>query len=202
MAAAEEKVESAGAPAAARVEGSKLVLILTGVNLLATIGMVAILFISFKKESSNPSVDDIAAHGDDAHGEKAAGGGHGEAKKDEHGNPIPGGGGAAKPSHFGRMVTLEQFTVNLSTPGSVNPKFVRVNISLEVPTEDAEAEVNTKMPQVRNAIIDLFNSKRSTDLATAEGRDYLKEEIRNALNGFLVSGKVKGVYFTNFALSS
>jgi flagellar protein FliL len=100
------------------------------------------------------------------------------------------------------MVTLEQFTVNLSTPGSVNPKFVRVNISLEVPTEDAEAEVTTKLPQVRNAIIDLFNSKRPADLATAEGRDYLKEEIRNALNGFLVNGKVRGVYFTNFALSS
>ena len=40
------------------------------------------------------------------------------------------------------------------------------------------------------------------DLASAEGRDYLKEEIRNALNGFLVNGKVKGVFFTNFALTS
>jgi flagellar FliL protein len=58
------------------------------------------------------------------------------------------------------------------------------------------------MPQVRNAIIDLFNSKSPTDLANAEGRDYLKEEIRNALNGFMVTGKVKGVFFTNFALSS
>ncbi len=200
-AAAEEKTESAGSSGGASSGGgsSKLVLILTGVNLLATLGMVAILFISFKKDSSHSTVDDISADAG-AHGEAAAGGEHGEAKKDEHGNPVPAAG--AKSSQFGRMVTLEQFTVNLSTPGSVNPKFVRVNISLEVPTEDAEAEVNTKMPQVRNAIIDLFNSKRSNDLATAEGRDYLKEEIRNALNGFLINGKVRGVYFTNFALSS
>ena len=99
-------------------------------------------------------------------------------------------------------MTLDQFTVNLSTPGSASPKYVRVNISLEVSSEDAELEVNSKMPQVRNAVIDLFNSKRPGDLATAEGRDYLKEEIRNALNAFMVTGKVKGVFFTNFALTS
>ena len=58
------------------------------------------------------------------------------------------------------------------------------------------------MPQVRNVIIDLFNSKRPADLASADGRDYLKEEIRNSLNSFMVSGKIKGVFFTNFALTS
>ena len=100
------------------------------------------------------------------------------------------------------MITLEQFTVNLITPGSVNPKYVRVNISLEVPNEDIENEVTSKMPQVRNVIIDLFNSKRSADLSTSDGRDFLKEEIRNSLNNFLVSGKIKGVYFTNFSLTN
>ena len=79
---------------------------------------------------------------------------------------------------------------------------MRVNVSLEVPNQEAEHEVTVKMPQVRNTIIDLLNSKRPGDMATAEGRDYLKEEIRNAINGFMVTGKVKGVFFTNFALGS
>lgn len=186
-----------GAGAAASGGSSKLVLILAGVNLVATLGMIAILFVSFQREKHTPAITDIAAHAP-ASAESGEGGGD-HAKKgaaDAH------GAAAKKPVDAGKMVTLEQFTVNLSTPGSVSPKFVRVNISLEVPTDDAEGEVNTKMPQVRNAIIDLFNSKRPADLATADGRDYLKEEIRNALNGFLVSGKVKGVFFTNFALSS
>ena len=99
------------------------------------------------------------------------------------------------------MVTLDQFTVNLTTPGSTTPKYVRVNISLEVPSDDVESELTQRMPQVRNAIIDLFNSKRPSDVVSEEGRQYLKEEIRGALNGFMVSGKVKGVFFTNFALS-
>ncbi|NDF14581.1 flagellar basal body protein FliL, partial [bacterium] len=66
---------------------------------------------------------------------------------------------------------------------------------------DTAAEVTQKMAPVRNAIIDLFNSKRPADLQTGEGRNFLKEEIRNALNSFLVTGKVKSVFFSNFAVS-
>ena len=177
--------------------GGKLTLILTAVNMLATLGMGAVLFISFQHEKNKPQMEDIvtAEHGG---GEEAPAGGEGEGAKGEHGAAAKGHSSAGE---YGKMVTLEQFVVNLSTPGSVTPKFVRVNISLEVPGDDAEEEVNQKMPQVRNTVIDLFNSKRPADLATAEGRDYLKEEIRNALNSFMIAGKVKGVFFTNFALT-
>lgn len=204
--AAEAKTENAAGAAAGGgadggAGGNKLTLILTGVNLLATLAMVAILFISFQKEKKKPSVEDIAANAssksEGGKDEKGKEGKEGEGKG-EKGKE----GEKKKTADYGKMVTLDQFTVNLSTPGSVNPKFVRVNISLEVPNDDAEGEVTSKMPQVRNAIIDLFNSKRPQDLATAEGREYLKEEIKNAINGFMVSGKVRGVYFTNFALSS
>jgi flagellar basal body-associated protein FliL len=212
----ETKAEPAGAHSGGSGGGgsSKLIPIVLIVNLLATLGVAGVLVVSFQRESKQESVADIAAGGE--HG--AEGGEHAAAEGGgEHGAPAEGGHGEAKDAHgaaaggahapeknpaFGRMVTLEQFTVNLSTPGSATPKFVRVNISIEVPTEEAEGEVTQKMPQVRNTIIDLFNSKRPSDLATAEGRDYLKEEIRNALNGFMVTGKVKGVFFTNFALTT
>ncbi|MBI2712038.1 MAG: flagellar basal body-associated FliL family protein [Bdellovibrio sp.] len=178
--------------------GSKVGVIISVVNLLVTIGMVAILFMSFQKEKTKPSIEDMAT--------KSAEGGEGD--KEKKGGEEGHGGESAKENsknkivEFGKMVTLDQFTVNLSTPGSVNPKFVRVNISLELPNDDVEAEVNSKMPQVRNVVIDLFNSKRASDVSTPEGRDYLKEEIKNALNSFLVNGKVKGVFFTSFALST
>jgi flagellar FliL protein len=206
QAAAEDKSESSASAAASPSSGGggKLVLILTGVNLLATIGMVGVLFLSFQKERKKPAVEDISVAV--APAGEAKGGEHGSEAKGEHGGAAEHGGGHGdtkkKSVDYGRMITLDQFTVNLSAPGSATAKYVRVNISLEVPTDDAEGEVTSKMPQVRNVIIDLFNSKRPSDLATAEGRDYLKEEIRNALNGFLINGKVKGVFFTNFALTS
>lgn len=196
--AAEAKTEAApAAGASSGGGGSKLPLILSAVNTVAVLGMVAILFISFQKDKKKPSVEDIAPNAaSKSDAAKGEGGKEGEKGKEGEGKA-----GSKKTADYGKMVTLDQFTVNLSTPGSVNPKFVRVNISLEVPTDDIEGEITSKMPQVRNVIIDLFNSKRPADLATAEGRDYLKEEIKNAINGFLVSGKLRGVYFTNFALA-
>jgi flagellar protein FliL len=178
--AADEKNEGAShAGLASAGESSKLQLILIITNVVATLAMGVGLFISFQREKHEPSVNDIVTQS-------------GEQKESKE----------IKNPEFGKMITLDQFTVNLSTPGSVNPKFARVNIAVEVPTDDTENELNQKMPQVRNTVIDLFNSKRPADLATPEGRDYLKDEIKKALNDFLVTGKVKGVFFTNFALSS
>lgn len=196
-----EKVEStAGAPAGGGSGGpNKLVLVLTLVNTLVTVGIIAILIVTLKQQKAAPNVGDIKTQ-EEAKGKAEAkteakpaeGGEHGaEAAKTE----------AKPPADYGKMVTLDQFTVNLSNPGGAAAKFVRVNVSIEVPTEESESEVNAKIPQIRNVIIDLFNSKRVSDLSTADGRDNLREEIRNALNGFLVHGKVKGVFFTNFVLT-
>jgi flagellar FliL protein len=204
MAAEEKKEEAAPEAATAAPEspsggGNKLVLILTVVNMFATLGMVGVLFISFQKDHKKPQLADISTQ--ESHEEKGKeGGGHGEGGEGKEGH----GGESGKKQvgkDFGKKIQLEQFSVNLSTAGTVNPKFARVSIVLEVPSGDLETEVTQKMAQVRNAIIDLFNSKKPTDLATTEGKSYLKEEIRNAINSFLVTGKVSGVFFTNFAVS-
>ncbi|MEK6706284.1 MAG: flagellar basal body-associated FliL family protein [Bdellovibrionota bacterium] len=195
---APEKTEKSESPqlAAPASGGGKLLVVLTALNIVLTGAMAGVLVFSMKKQSQHASIEDIALKAPSSEhkggqGESDKKGGHGESPQ-----------GQKKSSDFGKMITLEQFTVNLSTPGSATPKYVRVNISLEVPTPDIEGEVTQKMPQVRNVVIDLFNSKRPGDLTTVEGREYLKEEIRNAINAFLVSGKVRGVFFTNFALSS
>jgi flagellar FliL protein len=196
-AAAEEKSDSAASAGAAApaAGGSKLVLILALVNLVVTLAMVGVLIVSFKRDSTKPQVTDINPAAPEAKDSKKEEG-HGEGEGKE------GAKDKKPPADFGHMVSLDQFTVNLTSPGSTAPRFVRVNVSLEVTSEEVESEVNAKIPQVRNAIIDLFNSKRPGDLATAEGRDALKEEIRSAINGFLTRGRVKGVFFTNFVLGS
>jgi flagellar FliL protein len=201
----EEKKPSA-TEGAAPAGGGKLTMILIAVNTVVSLAVIGLLFVSLQKEKKTQRIEDIVADAE-GHGEAAAGG-HGAppAGGGGHGAPPAGGGGHGasapkKVGNFGKMVTLDQFTVNLTTPGSTTPKYVRVNISLEVPGDEVEGEIKDRMPQVRNAIIDLFNSKRPSDVVSEEGRQYLKEEIRSALNGFMVSGKVKGVFFTNFALS-
>jgi flagellar FliL protein len=210
MAKDEEKKEAP--PAAAETPsdggGSKLPAILGILNLLLTIGIGSVVFIQFKKDKNKEVVTDIQANAP-AHGDgKAAEGGHGEAPKaDGHGEAAKadghGGGGehggAAKAAE--KVISLEQFTVNLSTAVGAPPKFARVVIAVEVASGETSTELTQKMPQVRNSIIDLFNSKRPADLQTGEGRNFLKEEIRNALNSFLVTGKVKAIFFSNFSVS-
>lgn len=181
-----------------KTSNSKLInfsLVMNLLNLVATIGMVLILFVSFQKEKKTSSIEDISIKSEessDGHSDPSrspAGEGHEGANKKTAAVAV-------------KMVTLDPFTINLSTPGSVTPKFVRVNITFEVINGETEEEVASKMPQIRNTIIDLFNGKRPNDLVNVDGRDFLKEEIKNSINSFLLSGKVKAVYFTNFALSS
>ena len=199
-----KKPEAAADPGPGSDKTGKLGLILSVLNLLLILGIGGVVFMQFQKDKHKESVSDIQAggHGEahgEAHGDAKAEGGHGDAKAegghgDAHGAP------AAKKGD--QVVTLDQFTVNLSTSVGTPPRFARVMIALEVPSAETSGEITQKMAPVRNAIIDLFNSKRPADLQTGEGRNFLKEEIRNALNSFLVTGKVKGVFFSNFAVSN
>jgi len=190
--AAEETSTEAEAPASGG--SNKVLLIISTVQLIAVLGIAGVIGTSFKKKQV-PEVGDMSLESKDGSAEDAA---EGEAEGE--------GAAPAKKQfknvrEFGVMIDLEQLTINLSNTGSMNPKFARVNMSLEVPNIDVEAEVTRRMPEVRNTIIDLFNAKRPKDLASPEGKNYLKEEIRNALNSFLITGKISGVFFTNFAIS-
>lgn len=195
----EAAAPAAAAPSADGGEGgSKITVILTAVNLLVTLGVVGFLAFQFIQEKKQAALEDIDPEADThaAAGDGKAAEGHGEAGA---------GGllhGSSDSAAYGKMVALDPFTVNLATSGSVQPRFARVNISVEIASDEVEAEVTAKMPQVRNIVLDLFNSKRPSDLQNPEGRNYLKEELRNAINSALVSGKVKGVFFTSFAMSS
>lgn len=204
--AAEEKNTAADGDAAGTAPaagGSKLVMIVSLVNLIATLGIVGILFISFQKESSKSSVEDIVAGQvkEGAHGEVKSAGGHGEAKAEG------GHGGAAKEkAHVevdaGKIIALDPFTVNLASGANAVPRYVRMNVSVELEKEATDDEFKIKTPRARDTIISLLNSRKATDISTPEGRELLKEDIKRAINGYMQTSKVKGVYFTNFAISN
>ncbi len=188
--AEETKSESTSQPAAG---GGKLASILAIVNLLVTLGIGAVVFIQFQKDKKSEHVSDI-----DADAPVQADAGATPKKEDAASAPVDPKATPSAP----KVIQLDQFTVNLSTSVGTPPRFARVIIAVEVPSDEVSVELNQKIPQARNAIIDLFNSKRPSDLQSGEGRNALKDEIRNALNSFLVSGKVKAVFFSNFTIST
>ena len=206
---AEENTEAAAASAAPMASPggtSKLVMIASLVNMVATIGIVVVLVLAYQKEKAKPTVDDIVSgQAKGGHGAKAEGG-HGDAKG-EHGGGHGGGHGegAAEENAVGdsgKIIPLEPFTVNLSTGLGTNPRYVRMNVSVELEQGVPDKEFEIKLPRVRDTIINLLNSKKANEVNAVEGREQLKDEIKRSINGFLLQSKVKGVYFTNFAISN
>jgi flagellar protein FliL len=100
----------------------------------------------------------------------------------------------------GRIVELEDFTVNLAQ-GDGPRRYVRLKAVLKVDQTSAEAEVQARVPQIRDTVISILNSKRAEDLLKRDGKLYLKEQIKSAINSFLVDGKVVDVFYINFQIN-
>src|SRR5690348_4385743 len=81
---------------------SALGLMLSGINLLGTFGMLGVLVFSYAREKKHSSIEDIN-RGMASEGAGEASRGSGEGKSGER----------KKVVDYGRMITLDQFTVNL-----------------------------------------------------------------------------------------
>ena len=84
---------------------------------------------------------------------------------------------ASKPPVY---VTLEPFTVNLTSEAS--DRYLQVGIDLKVSAPDIEGKVKLHLPEIRNGILLLLTSKKVDDLASIEGKNTLREEIRDIVN--------------------
>jgi flagellar basal body-associated protein FliL len=177
--------------------GNTMLIIISVINMIATFAIGFLLYQKAQKEKLQASLDEFEEATQPDSGEKKDKKGEHEGGEGHHGT----GDGKTTGTEYGRILNLDPFTINLSTIGPSSPRYLRVNISLELGTVETENEVNARLPLVRDAVIDLFNGKRPTDLLTSEQRDLVKEEIKNYINSKLINGKIKAIYFTNFAVS-
>lgn len=85
----------------------------------------------------------------------------------------------------------DEFTVNLADGSIMRTKIVlnydkaNTKLGLELQSNDA----------VRDAIISVIRSKKSTELTTTKDTDNLKGEIIKKVNGVLVEGRVINAYY-------
>ncbi|WP_372652495.1 flagellar basal body-associated protein FliL [Halobacteriovorax sp.] len=100
----------------------------------------------------------------------------------------------------GILFPLDNFTANLAQ-GDGPRRFVRLNAVLKFNRDSSEEEFKARKPQIRDTIISILNSKRAEDLLKVEGKNYLKEEIKAAINSFLVDGKVIDVFYVSFQIN-
>ena len=154
------------APAAAPAEGEapkkgnkKLIIIIAAVAVLLLGGGGA--FFMMKKKAA----EEAAAEGED--GEHAAQVEKKESKKkdkkkdDKHALPV--------------FVPLDPFTINLADREV--DRFAQIGVTLQVEDAHAGDEIKAYLPAIRNNILLLLSRKTAADLAGAEGKELLAEEI-------------------------
>lgn len=174
---AEEKaaaVEVPSAPSGGSGQKPILLIALAVINMLVVLGVGFMLYQGRKKEAAEPKIENVIK------GEAQAQ--HAEAHEEKE--------------VIGKIVPLETFIVNLA--GSKGRKVAKVNMELEVKGDHVLDEIDKRKAQIRDIIIIILSSKTYEDVASREGKDSLRNEIKDTINSFLVQGKISNVFFTEF----
>lgn len=101
-------------------------------------------------------------------------------------------------AEIGPMVDIEEFIVNIISGDTAH--YVKASLTVELTNEDVKIEVETRMPQMRDAILLLIGNKTYEELQDLQGKKQLKAELKSKINSFLQTGKVRSIYFTNFVV--
>ncbi|MBF0552118.1 MAG: flagellar basal body-associated FliL family protein [Deltaproteobacteria bacterium] len=124
--------------------------------------------------------------------EKAHGGGK-EEKKGEKGKE---GGKDADNEYLGAIVPLDTFIVNLAE--ATGDRYLKVTMQLKMSDNSAKEELEKRMPQIRNDIIEMLTSKTYAQVSNYGGKELLRRQISAKINAILSNGKVLQIYFTEF----
>ncbi len=173
---AEEKATQESAPAtdsSGPAAGSKSSLLIG----LVVVNMLVVAFVGYmiwqgrKAEQAKPGVEKVIE-------------GEAQTQADE----------SAAPEEVGKVIPLETFVVNLA--GSKGRKVLKVNMELELKGTEVVKEIDNRKAQIRDFIIIILSSKSYDEVSTKEGKDALRNEIKDNINSFLSKGKILNVYFT------
>lgn len=172
----EEKAAAAESSSASSGSGQKpiLLIVLAVVNMLVVAGVGFMLYQGRKKEAAEPKIEQVIKGESEAQ--------HHEATEEKE--------------VVGKVIPLETFIVNLA--GSKGHKVAKVNMELEVKGDHVLDEIEKRKAQVRDIIIIILSSKTYEDVSSREGKDGLRNEIKDTINSFLVQGKISNVFFTEF----
>ncbi len=153
----------------------KILIIAGGVLILAAGG-----FFGWKFFMAEPQAPQTKAAAEQAQGK-------GEAAKE---------GQPAKP---GTVITMEPFIVNLADP--TGKRYLKLSLAVDAKDEKIKADVEARMPQIRDSILLLLTSKSFADISTVAGKIRLRNEVLKIFNRILGSaGAVHAIYFTEFVI--
>jgi flagellar FliL protein len=103
---------------------------------------------------------------------------------------------AKKVEEVGKKFPLEQFLINLAGEGD---HYITTTITLGLKKGVEEKKFEEEVAPCRDAIVTILSEKSLQQVSTLEGKEKLKEEIKETINKELGETMVVKVYFTAFA---
>jgi flagellar basal body-associated protein FliL len=107
-------------------------------------------------------------------------------------------GGIASTGFF--FKEFEPFITVLEPSEEYDFTYLKFVPELEVSSEEALAEVLTKLPILSAQINSIMTDLNWNSIKSEKGRERLSKKIQERLNEHLESGKIVGVYFTTFVV--
>lgn len=191
---AEEKKTDDQEGSAATSGKNPLLVVLVLVNTLAVCAIGFFQFQNHKKLNSVTTAADVMqqqlAAGESVEGGKEA------APAGEQGAAA----GASSVKTDGLMYPIDPFTANLAQ-GEGPKRYIRISLVLKFTKDTKKEEVDSRKPQISDAIISMLNAKKPEELLKREGKDYLKEEIKTAINNFMIDGHLEDIYYVGFQIN-
>jgi flagellar FliL protein len=94
---------------------------------------------------------------------------------------------------------LGEFLINpADSIGDQGFRFVKTEITLGVSPAKVKDILKDQNPKLRDAVIAVLSSKKLEELDSPEDREFIKDELRFALNDFLPSGEILHIYIVSF----
>ncbi len=174
---AEEKAAAASEVASASGGSGQKPVLWMAVAIINVIIVGAVGFMLYKgrqKDAAEPKIEHVIA------GEK-------QAQENE---------ATEEKAFVGKVVPLETFIVNLA--GSKGRKIAKVNMELELKGDGVSEEIEKRKAQIRDYIIIILSSKTYEEVSNKDGKNNLRNEIKDTINSYLTKGKITNVFFTDF----
>jgi flagellar FliL protein len=110
----------------------------------------------------------------------------------------PPSSGEVDASYLDRLEFFRLEPIIVNPAGSNGERYLKAAVALEMHDDAVRAELEKRLPQIKNQINNVLSSKSIKQMQTSEDREKLKREILNHINGILVTGRLSNVYFEEF----
>ena len=96
----------------------------------------------------------------------------------------------------GEIFLMDDLVVTLGTEDGT--RFLKISPGLECENAGVQAELEERMPEIRDMLICTLSGMSLAEAVASEGREAMKIRLLSELNGTLTKGKLLNIYFSDY----